>query len=73
MICCNQERPVGWNVLHSNETDFAVEPVQRNAGYPAQKAIDHLELELLEKLSGTLRNIHNASAIPIATVMTPAR
>ena len=58
--------------LVANDANVSIEPMQCDAGDPAEETINHLE-PALEKLSGTLRNIHSASAIPIATVITPAR
>src|SRR5438046_360593 len=58
--------------LVANDANVSIEPMQCDAGDPAKETINHLE-PALEKLSGTLRNIHSASAIPIATLITPAR
>src|SRR5215210_6214690 len=72
MIDGNEQRSMRRDSICIHNANITVEPVECDARHPPEKGINH-NASGRTKLLGTLRSIHSASAIPIATVPTPAR
>ena len=73
MVRRDEEWNISGDFLTPYHADVSVEPVKRDSGDPFQQIVDHCVRAVEAKLLGTRRNIQRASAIPIATVITPAR